>query len=305
MKSNSWVLVLAFLLTGVAGSLQAQSDTLSEGHQPDPELQKRRTRTVLAIGGAGYVVGYTGLYFLWYAGDEPQPFRFFNDNPEWKQVDKVGHFSSAFYWSYLGVEALQWAGVSRKKSIWWGSAAGILFQTPIEVFDGFSPQYGASWGDLVANTAGSGLVLGQYLAWDELRLQPKFSFHQTQYAPQRPNLLGDGLHEEWLKDYNGQTHWLAFDVAKFLPEDSKWPKWLNVAVGYGAEDMIFGRDGENRAAGLSPYRQWYLAPDINLAAFKGEKRGWNLLLDALNVIHLPLPALEYSRKGWRGHALYF
>ena len=53
-----------------------------------------------------------------------------------------------------------------------------------------------------------------------IRIYPKFSFHRTDYAPLRPDVLGDGLAEEIFKDYNGQTYWLSFDMDKFI----KFPK---------------------------------------------------------------------------------
>ncbi|NJM25882.1 MAG: DUF2279 domain-containing protein, partial [Bacteroidia bacterium] len=105
---------------------------------------------------------------------------------------------------------------------------------PVEIFDGFSDAYGASAGDLIADAAGPLLYLGQKALWQEVRIHPKFSFHQTRYAPMRPDLLGDNLTSEVLKDYNGQTYWLSVDVDKFI----QFPRWLNIAVGYGAEEMI-------------------------------------------------------------------
>jgi hypothetical protein len=44
------------------------------------------------------------------------------------------------------------------------------------------------------------------------RITPKFSFHTTQYAQYRPNVLGSSLAEQILKDYNGQTYWLSVNL---------------------------------------------------------------------------------------------
>jgi hypothetical protein len=60
----------------------------------------------------------------------------------------------------------------------------------------------------------------------------KFSFHTTQYQ-YRPNVLGSSLAEQMLKDYNGQTYWLSVNLHSFY-KGSKIPKWLNLAIGYGA-----------------------------------------------------------------------
>ncbi len=41
-----------------------------------------------------------GLYSAWYSNYPQTNFHFFNDNNEWKQVDKVGHAYSAYIESY-------------------------------------------------------------------------------------------------------------------------------------------------------------------------------------------------------------
>src|SRR5690606_26751805 len=126
-------------------------------------------------------------------------------------------------------------GVPDKKAILYGGLTGIILQTPIEIFDGFQADYGASVGDAIANTVGSAAVVAQELAWREVRIMPKFSFQTTRYAAERPNVLGHTLAEQALKDYNGQTYWLSVNVGDFLKEESKYPKWLSIAVGYGAQ----------------------------------------------------------------------
>jgi hypothetical protein len=54
--------------------------------------------------------------------------------------------------------------------------------TAVEVLDGFSSEWGASSGDIIANA--SALLVSQELLWKEQRITPKFSFHTTQYAVQ-------------------------------------------------------------------------------------------------------------------------
>ena len=263
--------------------------------------------------GVAYVGGLAVLSKAWYNQNDRTSFHFFNDNYEWKQVDKAGHFWAAFQESKGGVDALKQTNLSEKQAIWLGSLTGILLQTPIELLDGYQQTYGASVGDLIANTAGSAGVLAQQLAWREIRIQPKFSFHTTRYAALRPNVLGNSLAERALKDYNGQTYWLCVDLAKFLPSASKYPKWLNLAVGYGAEEMVFNDLNANRQIGLEklgtplqPYRQYYLTVDLNLRAIKTRSKVLKTAFYILDIFHLPAPALEYNnRKQWRLHGLYF
>jgi hypothetical protein len=173
---------------------------------------------------------------------------------------------------------------------------------PIEILDGFSTGYGASAGDLLANAGGAALFYGQTVLWKEIRLYPKFSFHRTSYAPIRPSVLGDGLVSETFKDYNGQTYWLSVDADKFF----RSPRWLNIAVGYGAEGMVYARDEQNVQAGYpDPYRQYYLSLDFDLRAVKTNSKAVKTLLALVSLVKLPSPTLEFSSKGVKFHPFYF
>ena len=273
--------------------------------QTEDSLHNKKLRKMALITGGAYTVSMIGLNELWYSDFPRSSFHFFNDNNEWKQLDKVGHFYSAFHISKTGIYLLKKSGIPDKKAHLWGGLLGVMLLTPIEVLDGFSEEYGASWGDVVANTAGSALAWGQYALWDEVRIKPKYSFSQSSLAAQRPNVLGDGLHEEFIKDYNGQTYWLSFDISAFDKKQT-FPKWLNLALGYGAENMIFAHDQDNIAADLIPYRQYYLALDLDLSHIHSDSKFVNTLLYVVDLIHIPAPTLEYNKQqGWKFHALMF
>ena len=267
-------------------------------------------KKALIWGATGLGVAYgTSLYILsqtWYDKSEKTSFHFFNDIREWQQLDKVGHFWGAFHESRLGVDALRAAGVPAKKAIIYGGLLGFVLQSPIEWLDGYAPAYGASVSDLGANALGSLAVITQELWWGQLRLQPKYSFHSSSLAPLRPQVFGRNLPEQALKDYNGQTYWIAADISAFLPETSKYPKWLNLALGYGGEQMIFGEAATNRQNGYQAYRQYYLTVDLNLLPIKTRSKFLRAAIYVLSSIHLPAPAVEYNQKqGFRFHPLYF
>lgn len=291
----SFFLILSFLSQGQFITNFNQNDSI-------PHHGKIR---LIGLGlGVGYVGSTTALSLLWY--DTLGGFRFHNDNASWNQIDKVGHVAVAFHESRLAIDLLKWAGVDRKKAIWIGGLGGFVFQTPIEILDGFSPAYGASWGDIIANTSGSAMVIAQQLAWNELYVQPKFSFHRTELAPLRPNTLGSSWNEEILKDYNGQTHWYTCSVYPLLKSDSRYPKWLNVALGYGAYNMVYGDHQENKDNGYQSYRLWYISPDIDLTRIETNKKGLKIAFYLLNIFKIPAPTLEYSNKeGLKGHFFYF
>lgn len=271
----------------------------SDSAQP---INKKRLRTVIVSTSVAYGLTLVGLNQLWYQDSEKQSFKFFNDLAEWKQVDKLGHLYSTFYLSYSTSRMMLWCNVPVRKSDWIGALTGFVILLPIEIMDGYSDAYGASTGDIFANAAGAAFYMGQTSLWKEVRIHPKFSFHRTAYAPLRPNVLGDGMPSEILKDYNGQTYWLSVDMDKFI----RFPKWLNIAAGYGAEGMIYARAEQNNEAGYaSPYRQYYLSLDVDLTAFKSKSKVLNTLIFIANMIKIPSPTMEFSKKGVSFQAFYF
>ncbi len=273
---------------------------------PDSLVRRAHRLRYIGLGTAlGYGTIYTGLTTAWYTGPRV-PLHWFNDLPEWEQLDKCGHFWGSFVESEGAVDMLRWAGLSEKKAIWYGAFVGFAIQSPIELLDGQDPAYGASATDLAANFLGSAAVLAQNLAWHEVRVRPKWSFHLTPYAARRPNVLGSNVPERFLKDYNGQTYWLAPDMGTFLKPGSRWPRWLSPALGYGAEDLVYNDDGTNAAADLRPYRQFYLSLDVNLRQIPTHNVVLKRIFYTLNIFHLPAPALEWNqRSGFGGHWLYF
>ncbi len=296
LRSLLWLLLFGGLCSPKAWA----QDTLAT------TLNRARLRTVVIGSGTIYATTLTGLNFLWYADTPRTSFQFFNDNAEWKQVDKVGHFYTAYQISRLGIRAFQWTGMKRRKAIWWGGMMGMLFQTPIEVLDGFSANYGASWGDLTANTAGSGLLIGQYLLWDEERIHPKFSFFPTSLAKIRPNVLGKNILQQTLKDYNGQTYWFAVDIKPFLKKESRFPAWLCLSAGYGATNMVYAEDAQNLQNGRQSYRQYYVSLDVNFTKIPTRSRFLKTMFFLVNTLHIPAPALEWNRvQGFQMHGIYF
>ena len=275
---------------------------------PSDTLNHKRQNTVIITETALASVTLIGLNQLWYADYPKSKFHFINDNSEWLQMDKVGHLYSAYHLGRFGAEALNWSGANRKKQLIYGAGLGFAFLTAVEVFDGYSSEWGASSGDLIANAAGTALYVSQELLWKEQRITPKFSFHATKYANQKPDVLGESFNEQILKDYNGQTYWLSVNVYSFA-KGSKIPKWLNLAFGYGADGMLSGNIQNNIPnSDLNPdrFRQFYLSFDVDLTKIETKSSFLRTLFSVFNTIKIPAPTLEYStNKGLRGHVLYF
>ena len=280
---------------------------LNDFLKPSDTLNKPRRNTLVLTEASLGGLTLLGLNQLWYSDYKRSKFHTINDNSEWLQMDKLGHTFTAYQLGKFGSQALNWSGVTEKKQLLYGATLGFSFLTAVEVLDGFSQEWGFSWGDFMANASGTGLYVGQELLWKEQRITLKYSFHQTQYASQRPDKLGDGFLEEVLKDYNGQTYWLSVNLHSFFKE-SKLPKWINVAFGYGGEGMLAGTtnvqnlvlNAENRT------RQYYLSLDLDLSKIKTNSHVLRALLNVFNVVKIPFPAVEFNGKNdIKFHAIYF
>jgi uncharacterized protein YfiM (DUF2279 family) len=276
----------------------------------DSTKDLKTRRIVFATGSVAAAAG--SLMFLneaWYKPYSSSGFHFFNDNSEWLQMDKVGHAFSCYQVGRLMMQSMQWAGFSERQSTWIGGTSGLMYMTVIELMDGRSSGWGFSWGDMCANAVGSALAVSQQQYWKEQRVSLKFSFHQTDLWQYRPNLLGSTLPEQVIKDYNGQTYWLSFNIRSFFKK-SNFPSWINFALGYGANNMIGGnnfvlvtRNGE--VIGNDRYRRCLLSLDVDLTKIKTKSKFLKGVLSALNCIKIPFPAIEFSRSKVNGYIFYY
>lgn len=274
-------------------------------------VNKTRLKTVIITESVVFAGSLTGLYSLWYKNYPMNHFHFFNDNGEWNQMDKIGHACASYYIGKIGYEALKWSGVNEKKAIWYGGLYGSAFLLTIELLDGFSAEWGFSYGDFIANSFGSALFISQQLAWHEQRIVFKFSTHFTDYAQYRPDLLGSNYAQRIIKDYNGSTNWLSANIYSFLPKSSGFPKWLNLAIGYGADGMTGSFTNSIIYKGkfipdFQRSRQFYLSLDIDLTRIPTKSKTLDKIFDVIGFIKIPFPALEYNTNdGFKGHLLYF
>ncbi len=291
--------LLCFLFAGYCFFSHAQND--STGFFVPAKTYNKKRVNGLIIGSASlYAVSMAGLYVAWYKDYPLTGFHFFNDNNEWMQMDKMGHLTASYHIGVYCSDMFRWSGLERKKAIWLGGSMGSIFLTTIEIFDGFSAEYGASWGDLIANTGGSLLAIGQELAWDEQRIILRYGFMNSPGWQYRPNLLGSNIGQRLLKDYNSYTMWLSFNIHSFLPETSRFPRWLNVAFGYGANGMLGAHSNPTEYNGqplpqYERYRQYYFSLDVQLSKIRTKSKVLRTIFSAFDIVKFPLPALEYNR----------
>ena len=308
-------LIYLFLLIGFSYAI-GQIDSLS--HTPESIDYTKRKKSLLYGVGSAYIAGSTGLYFAWYRQNPQSNFHFFDDRKEWLYMDKLGHIYSGYNQALIMNKGLKWAGYDDDKALLYSALIGIGFQSTIEIMDGFSSKWGFSNADFIANIVGvSGFVLQERL-WKEQRLSLKTSYWPVSYpsdivnsqsgafsiplSERADNLFGASL-GRFLKDYNGQTIWLSVNVSSFM-NNNIWPEWLSLAVGYSGENMYGGFNNQwainDENFILDPnlyprYRQFVLALDYNLSAFRSKSPFVNTLIDLLNLLKFPAPAIEYNR----------
>lgn len=274
------------------------------------QIHPARLRTVVGIEAVAFAGGLYGLGKAWYKTPKSK-FHTFNDGHEWLKIDKLGHS----YWSYqmarFSLGAYEWTGMSQNRAASYSALNGFMFQAPIEIMDGFSPDYGFSVGDVSANLVGAVFFAGQQWAWGEARVLPKWSWHPTPFAKERPELLGRDWSEQWLKDYNGQTYWFSTNIAAFAPENTRIPRMLNVAVGYSVSNMIAADPEKSIRLGRKPFRQFFFSPDLDLTRIRTDSQFLQGLLFLANCLKVPAPALEVQIRPEKPklkvkfHALYF
>lgn len=288
---------------------------------PSDTLNKKRYNTALIFTATTYTAFSIGLYNTWYKKFEQEPFHLFNDWGEWGHMDKLGHVHTAYLQGVLCFQGARWTGLSKKKSILTGMVCGTLFQSTIEVMDGFSSKWGFSIPDMAANLTGTSIFALQQHYWDEQRISIKVSSIPKSYSRElfyatngtaatsaynRANdLFGANFFERFLKDYNAQTYWASVNVHSFLHEGNKWPKWLNVAVGHSAENMYGGYNNTWEKDGLTfslddkypRYHQFYLGLDVDLPKLNPKNPFLKTICSVFNIFKIPSPALEINTQG--------
>lgn len=279
--------------------------------------QYKNKRSVLV----GVHVGLWGgtLYALnktWYDNHQRSGFHLYNDWHEWQQMDKFGHCWSSYQIADHTSKLWQWAGAGQTKAAIIGSVSSLAYLSIIEVLDGHSKKWGFSIPDMLSNSTGALMHLSQALIWKDQRISMKMSYMPNEYGALKyraDDLFGKHPVEKLLKDYNGQTYWASINIRSFIPE-TRFPRWLNVAVGYGARTMLGGYNntwsdvngGWITRNDIPRYRRIYLSADIDLTRIKTNNKTLKTIFSLFNVLKFPAPAIEFNTLGkTRFHPVFY
>lgn len=290
--------------------------------RPSEVLNKPRVALVTGMEGGLYAVANVWWSSAWYSKYDKSKFHFFNDWGEWNQMDKVAHAFNCYFESKWTYDLFHWAGVKEKNAIWIGMVAGMAWQSSIEINDGFQKKWGFSWGDMTMNASGALLFGIQQYLWHDQRIQMKISAFPVNYSKYNDPLIkertdklyGTSFTEILLKDYNAETFWLSVSPGSFIKNPkSKFPKCLEVSIGYGASGMLGGyknvwskKDlaGDNNNStdpadivdrtDIQRLHRFYFSFDIDWTKLPVKKHWAKGLMKVLNIIKLPAPALEIN-----------
>ncbi len=260
---------------------------------------------VFVAEGAIYSGTMIGLNALWYKGYSHSSFHWFDDSKEWLQMDKAGHGFSSYYLTNISYTLFNNTRYKESnKDIIFGAETAWLYISTVEVFDGFSQKWGASYSDLIANTIGVGFYTFQEVAWHKQIIVPKFSFHSTKYSHMRPDALGENYLQNVLKDYNGQTYWLSTSFneifkLKFLPG------WLCFSLGYSADGLLGGKENPVDLPTFDRNRQYLFSLDVDFRKIKVRSKLLSNCFRIINVIKVPFPALMVDGKEIKTSLIYF
>ena len=279
--------------------------------EPSSSFNKKRTIGVSAFNAAAWGGSIAALGFVWYDDFEKTPFHLFDDSQEWQQMDKVGHLVTSWNFARAGGDLYEWAGIDHRPASLIGFGYSVGYMTTFELLDAYNADWGFSWSDVGYNTLGSFIYFGQEYLWDYQYLKFKFSFHRSGLAIYRPEVLGNNITSNILKDYNGQTYWVSFNPVHWLAPEAQFPEWINLSFGYGIEDQLYGdgstyviHDGTTQLT-FNPYRQYYLSLDIDFEAIPTDRNWLKLVFRSMNLLKVPFPALEFSRGGIQFKPFYF
>jgi hypothetical protein len=295
MHSNKTVL-LTICLWMLSCHLYAQNDSINY------RLRQTVAGTSTVVA-AGVSIGL--LNELWYKNYSRTTIHSFNDNSEWLQVDKVGHAFTTYTLSKQLSDFYAWS-LPSQKDYWRGATVSMLYMTGIELLDGRSAQWGFSWGDMLANASGIFLFSSQDFFWREQRIALKFSYTPSSFAAVNEATLGRNFQQRVLKDYNAQTYWASFNISKFLATDADFPRWLNIAIGYGATKMTSANFVVDDVNNFQREREFYFSFDADLERVRWKKKWMQKTAKVLSFIKIPGPTFEIRDNGkMKLHGLFF
>lgn len=254
--------------------------------QDTTSINSERLYWIGGVSAAGFGLSYGLQNNVWWKGEKSSfHFNYINDWTADLGSDKFGHFYFTHLITNIYTQAFDWAGMKTAESRLYAGGVALLHQTFTEVRDGFSEEYGFSWGDYSFNLLGA---IYPYLQ-SELPILRSFSF---KISYEESDEFKSGSYSSILDDYESTYNWLSIDINKLLPGKIEHliPDFVNIAIGHSVTNLA-----------INPKHQFYIGLDWNLEELPGESWFWILLKKNLNYYHLPAPTIKiYPNVVWYG-----
>jgi hypothetical protein len=280
-KNFSATVAVLVLVLFLCCCLQAQSERYAPSERSKIFGVERKPIVTYAIVAHTVFTAYVE-YKWWWEGNY-HPFMldwegFWNDAQ--LGVDKFGHFYTSHLYFHSLYNLMKWGGYDESTNLWVSSLIPALYALSTEIGDGYS-TYIFSPDDLALNLLGIGYGM----------LQLKYPFFNNfkikwSYFPSATNL--NTFKHPFTDDYDGHIYWISVNVHNLLPQpvENYWPKFLNVAVGYGVQNISRGQVG-------SPLRKFAIALDYNLTTIPLDGDTWEVVKNIVDLFHFPAPGVRF------------
>ncbi len=272
------VLVLLWFVAGLNVCPAQDNPSISDG---DSSVFISR-KTAITYGIGIHSVLAIGLEYRWWWRGNYHPFRFavegFLDDYS-LGVDKAGHFYTSYFYFNALYNTMKWGGYDESTTMWVSVVVPALYALSLEIGDGYS-IYQFAPDDLLANSLGIGYGVLQ-------KTYPSLSNFIFKWSYYPAGKYGASLSHPLSNDYDGHIYWLSFRVHNLLPESYRnyWPKFLNLAVGYGAKNSSLESTGPMK-------RKFAVSLDYNLTELPLNGDTWETVKNIFDLLHFPAPGVR-------------
>jgi hypothetical protein len=253
---------------------------VSHAQQNDStEVIPWRLYLVGGVTAGAFTFGHLFQENIWWKG-ERSGFHF-NWHEDWVYAlggDKLGHIFFPYMVTTIYTDVFEWTGLTRKQSLYYAASLAFAYQTYVEIRDGFSAEWGFSWGDFGANVIGAAYPILQEHYPSLKNYNMKINFHASERFKQ-------GSHAVIIDDYESTYHWLTVTTYNLLPDNWKqyYPSFVNFAIGHSVQNLDYNGKHE-----------LYLALDWNFEMLPGDFWLWKIIKRLANFYRFPSPAVRIT-----------
>ena len=286
MNKNCKTYIITFFLLFIFLSQNSYSQHINEKKDSTFWIFNRKPLVTYSVIAYSAVTLY--LEYKWWWEDNFHKFNyrwegFLNDYS--LGVDKIGHFYTSYLYFSAAKEIMQWANFDESTVLLAAIGIPLAHAISVEIGDGFS-SYAFSPDDLIANSLGIGYGYLQY----KVPFFQNFNIKWSYFPSPGTNIFASDY--RLTDDYDGHIYWLSFNMHNLLPEpiDAYWPKFLNLAIGYGVKN--YSPFSSNYDSSQPVKRHFAISLDYNLTEIPLEGGFIDLLKGVLNYFHFPAPGIE-------------